>query len=94
MDRQEAAFIVVGVEQRELLMSVHDVDRVVDVPRDGAGRTRIAGAVEIDQGVGQTDYLAQAPAYIFQARDGRLRAEVATAVGQTAAGELETGIGA
>ena len=34
VDRQEAAFVVVGVEERELLISVHHVDRVVDVERD------------------------------------------------------------
>ena len=38
MDRQEAPFIVVSVEQRELLMAVHDVDGVVDVQRDRGGR--------------------------------------------------------
>jgi hypothetical protein len=34
VDRQEAAFVVVGVEKRKLLISVHHVDRVVDVERD------------------------------------------------------------
>jgi hypothetical protein len=33
MDRQEAALIVVGVEQRELLMAMHDVGGVVDIKR-------------------------------------------------------------
>ena len=34
VDRQEAAFIVMSVEQRELLMAVHDIDGVIDVQRD------------------------------------------------------------
>ena len=34
MDRQKAALVIVGVEQRELLMAVHDIASVVDVERD------------------------------------------------------------
>ena len=33
VDRQEAALVVMGVEQRELLMAVNDIHRVVDVER-------------------------------------------------------------
>jgi len=36
MDRQEAAFAVMGVEQRELLGAVDDIDGVVDVQRVSA----------------------------------------------------------
>jgi hypothetical protein len=31
VDRQEAAFVVMGVEQRKLLTAVHDIDGVIDV---------------------------------------------------------------
>ena len=31
MDRQEAALIIVGVPLRQLLVAVHNIDRVVDV---------------------------------------------------------------
>ena len=31
MDRQEAALIIMGVQLRQLLMAVHNIDRVVDV---------------------------------------------------------------
>jgi hypothetical protein len=34
MDRQKAAFVVVRVEQRQLLMPVHPVEGVVDIQRD------------------------------------------------------------
>jgi hypothetical protein len=34
MDRQKAALVVVGVEQRKLLMAVRHVAGVVDVERD------------------------------------------------------------
>jgi hypothetical protein len=45
MDRQEAAFVVVRVEQRHLLMAMHDIDGVVDIQGDGGGRMGVAGAV-------------------------------------------------
>ncbi len=81
------------VEQRELLMPMDDIDGVVDVQRHGARRTGIAGAIKIDHRVGQAHDLAQIRC-VFPARYGRLRAQVATTVGQTPAGELEAGIGA
>ena len=93
MDWQEAALVVVGVEQRELLMPVHDIDGVVDVQGDGTRRTRIAGAVDVDHGVGQAHDLAQIGC-ILPTRHGWLRAEIASAVGQAPAGELEARIGA
>ena len=74
-------------------MPMHDIDGVVDVQYDGAGWMWVAGAIEIDQGVGQADHLAQVRR-IFQARDGRLRAEIAPTVGQASARELEAGISA
>src|SRR5208337_2890256 len=35
VDRQEATLVVVGVEQRELLMTMHNITGVVDVESDG-----------------------------------------------------------
>ncbi len=81
-----------GVKERELLMPMHDIDGVVDIQRHGAGRTRIAGAVDIDHGVGQAHDLAQIGG-VFPARYGWLRAKVTAAVGQASTGELEAGIG-
>ena len=60
VDRQEAAFVVMGVEQRELLMAVDDVAGVVDVERDRGRRIRVARHPLVDQRVGQADHVAQA----------------------------------
>jgi hypothetical protein len=59
MDRQEAAFVVVRVEQRHLLMAMHDIDGVVDIQGDGGGRMGVAGAVDVKHGVSHADHLAQ-----------------------------------
>ena len=37
MDRQEAALVVMGVEERELLMPVYDIEGVVDIEDDRRG---------------------------------------------------------
>ena len=81
------------VEQRELLMAVHHVERVVDVERDRFGRLGVAAAIQRHHGPHQLDHLAQA-GRVFGARDGRLRAQVASAIRQVAAGQFERGIAA
>ena len=93
MDRQEAAFVVMRVEQRELLMAVHDIDGVIDVQRDGGGRAGVAGAIDVDHGVGHAHHLAQARR-ILPTRHRRLRAQIIAGIGQAPAGQLEAGIGA
>ena len=82
-----------GIEERELLMAVNDIDGVVDIEGHGLGRRLVAGAVEIDHDPHQADQIAQ-PGRILPARDGRLRAQVGAAVGQPAASQLEPRIGA
>src|ERR1022692_2546157 len=47
MDRQKASFVVMGIEQRHLLMPVHRIGGVVDVEYDTLGRMRVALAPEI-----------------------------------------------
>ena len=37
VDGQEAASVIVGVEQRKLLVAVHGIAGVVDIERDGGG---------------------------------------------------------
>jgi hypothetical protein len=37
VDRQEAAFVIMGVEQRELLMAADDIAGVVDIRGDRCG---------------------------------------------------------
>jgi hypothetical protein len=80
VDRQEAALVVMGVEQRELLMTVNDIHRVVDVERHRLRRLGVAGAVEIDHHAHQADEIAQVGC-ILQPRDGRLRAQVSAGIG-------------
>ena len=93
VDRQEAALVVVGIEQRQLLVAVNDVDRVVDVEHDRLGRRGVAGAVEIDHHPAEPDEVAQSRR-VLPARHGRLRAQVRPALRQPPAGELEGRIGA
>ena len=93
VDRQEAALVVVGVEQRELLMAMNDVERVVDVERHAFGRRGIARQPKIDQGLAEADDGAQIR-QVLGPRQGRLRAQIQTGVGQPPAGELEGRIAA
>jgi hypothetical protein len=59
MDRQKAALVVMGVEQGELLMSMHDVTGVIDVQHYAIGRGGVAGHPLVDQSIGQPDRIAQ-----------------------------------
>ncbi len=96
VDRQEAALVVVGVEQRQLLVAVDHVAGVPrvsprtgsDIQRHGLRRPGVGVDPGIDERVGQADHVAQARR-VLQPRHGRLRAEIAAAVGQPPAGELE-----
>ncbi len=81
------------VEQRKLLMAVHNVNGVVDIRRDRRRWSGIAGAIGIDHRVGHADDLAQARR-ILPARQRRLRAQIITGIGQPPAGQFEAGIGA
>src|ERR1700733_4364576 len=58
MDRQKAALIVVGIEQRQLLMAMHGVGGVVDIKRDGFGWPPATAAPQIHHGVAQADQSA------------------------------------
>ena len=60
MDRQKAAFVIMRIEQRHLLMPVHHVERVVDVQRHRRRWAGEAGAIGVDHGVAHADHLAQA----------------------------------
>ena len=55
VDRQEAALVVVGMEQRELLGAVNHVQGVVDIEGDRLGLVDVAVAPGIHQRVGQPD---------------------------------------
>ena len=81
VDRQEAAFVIMSVEQRELLMAVDDIAGIVDVERDGCGLARVAIHPCVDQSVGQADHVAQTRS-ILQPRQGRLGTQIPARVRQ------------
>ena len=93
VDRQEAAFVVMGVEQRKLLMAVHDIDGVIDVQRDSDRRAWVAGAIGVDHRVGHAHHLTQTRRTL-PTRHRRLRAQIITGIRQTSAGQFEAGVGA
>ena len=93
VDRQEAAGVVVGVEQRHLLVTVHRIAGVVDVEGDGRGRGREGAAEEIDQRRRHARHL-KPRGRVLQTAHGRLRAQGAAALRRPAHGQLEEGIGA
>jgi hypothetical protein len=72
-DRLEAVFVVVGVEQPELLAAMGGIEGVVDVESDAAWRLVEAGAVEPDHGLAHPQQVT-CPRQVLEPRDGRLRA--------------------
>lgn len=92
VDRQEAALVIVGIEERQLLVAVNHVDRVVDIEHDRLGRRGVAGAVEVDHHPAEPDEVAQGRC-VLPARYGRLAHQVRPALRQSPAGELEGGVG-
>ena len=93
MDRQEAALVVMGVEERELLMPVHDIAGVVDVENDSRGFAFIGGQPLIDERPCQPDRVLQRRR-VLQPRQRRLRTQVRARVRQPPASELEGRINA
>ena len=91
-DRLEAVFVVVGVEQAQLLAAVHRVEGVVDVERDPPRHLAERAAVDVDQSPAQAQ---QRPRIrqVLQPRDGRLRTQVPIRR-QTFERQLEQRIGA
>ena len=74
VDRQKAALVVMGVEQRELLVAVHRVAGIVDVERDRGRRAPVAFAEPIHQRRHQSGDL-DLRRRILQPRHGGLRAQ-------------------
>ena len=92
MNRQEAALVVVRIEQRQLLMAVHDVAGIVDIQNDRRRLTFVGRYPLFDQCICEADGVLQRRR-VLQSRQRRLRTQVSAAVGQPPAGELERGIG-
>ena len=91
--RQEAARVVMGVEQRQLLLAVHRIAGIVDVQRDGGGRDREGAAEDVDQSGRHPRHL-KPRGRVLQPAHGRLRTQRAAALRRLAHGQLEQGIGA
>ena len=92
VDRLEAAAVVIGVEQRELLTAVNPVLGVVDVEHDAPGDLLEAVAEHFDHRCHHP--LERDPTrQVFQPADGRLRAQISAALGQPPNRHLEDRIG-
>ena len=88
VDGQEAARIVVSVEERELPVAVHGIAGVVDIEGDGGGRGGEGAAEEIDQRRRHACHLG-ARRRVLQAAHGGLGTEVAAALRRLPRGQLE-----
>ena len=75
-DRLKAVFVVMRIEQPQLLAAMNRVERVVDVERDPFGNLPEGLAIKIDHGAAHAQQRASV-GQIFQTRDGRLRTQFA-----------------
>src|SRR4051794_14266713 len=90
VDRQEAVGIVVGVEQRQLLAAVDLVAGVVNVERDARRRRGVARHPLVDEGIGQTDRIADSRR-VLEPRQGRLRGKSGSLSGRRPQASLKAG---
>ena len=75
-DRLKAVFVIVRIEQPQLLAAVDGVEHVVDVEGDALGDLRERFAIEVDHGAAHAQQRAGVR-QIFQTRDRRLRTQIA-----------------
>ena len=75
-DRLKSVFVVMGVEQPQLLAAMDRIERVVDVERDPLGNLVEGRAIEIDHGAAHAQQRASV-GQILQPRDRRLRTQLA-----------------
>ena len=75
-DRLKSVFVVMGVEQPQLLAAVNRVEGVVEVERDPLGNLAERRAIEIDHGAAHPQQRPDVR-QILQPRDRRLRAQLA-----------------
>jgi len=75
LNRQEAAIIIMRVEQRELLMAMRDIASIVDIECDGLRERGVTDAIKIDENAAQLKNFAQSRR-ILPTRHGGLRAQV------------------
>ena len=93
VDRLEAAAVVVGVEQCELLAAVNPVLCVVDVEHDATRHLVEAVAEHLDHRR-HHPFERGCAGQVLQPADGRLRAQISPALGQPPDRHLEGRIGA
>src|SRR5436853_3712284 len=74
VDRKETALIIVGVEQRELLVAVNRIECVIDVEHDRSGLVAIAIA-ELVHHRGHHPAKLDLRGCVLQPRHGRLRTQ-------------------
>ena len=88
VDGLEAVFVIMGVEQGQLLAAVNGVIGVVDVEHDARRHAVEAGAEQIDHR--QSHARQRAPRRrVLEPRQSRLRHQIATGLGQAPTGQLE-----
>ena len=90
MDRQEAALVIMGVEERELLTAAYDIAGVVDIENDRRGLPFIGGHPLIDERPREPDRILQRRR-VLQPRQRRLRTQVRARVWQRPQASLKAG---
>ena len=75
-DRLKAVFVVMGIEQPQLLAAVDRIEGVVDVERDPLRDLAEGVAIKIDHGAAHAQQGARVR-QVLQPRDGRLRTQLA-----------------
>jgi GAF domain-containing protein len=91
MDRQEAALAIMAVPEGELLATVDDIDRLVDIERHRDRRGGIARTVEVDERACQPHQFARRRR-ILPSAHRRLARQADRAARQLAERQLEPGI--
>ena len=92
VDRQEAAAVVMGMEQGQLLAAVNPILRIVDVEHDPARHLREAVAEQVHHR-GHHPLERGGGGQVLQPAHRRLRAQIRAALGQPADRHLEGRVG-
>jgi len=88
MDREKAAAVVMRMEQGQLLIAVHPVERIVDVEEDASWHLGEAVAEQLDHRIRHADERGLCR-QVLQPRHGRLRAELGACLRQPTHRHLE-----
>ena len=59
MNRHEATFVIMGIEQRQLLMAMHGIGSVIDIEGNGLGWAPVAFTPQVHHGLHQPDHGTQ-----------------------------------